>query len=73
VALFLEEISVVAMVEVEEEASSLTHYFVETLKINRQGINDPQANEGLQNSKSRTLAVQSRVPFYKTRNRSSTH
>ena len=72
VALFLEEISVVAMVEVEE-ASSLTHYFVETLKINRQGINDPQANEGLQNSKSRTLAVQSRVPFYKTRNRSSTH
>lgn len=72
VALFLEEISVVAMVEVEE-ASSLTHYFVETLKINRQDINDPQANEGLQNSKSRTLAVQSRVPFYKTRNRSSTH
>ena len=49
----------VAMVEVEEEASSLTHYFVETLKINRQDINDPQANEGLQNSKSRTLAVQS--------------
>ena len=64
----------VAMVEVEEEeSSSLPRYFVETLKIIRQDINGTQANEGLQNSKSRILVVLSRVPFYKTNNRSSTH